>query len=55
MLRRRGRGPRWAIIGVAALALVVVQGTFDLLQRGLKPSGCRWAATSAPELRRENR
>ena len=48
MLRRRGNGPQWAIIGAAALGLVVVQGTFDLLQRGLKPSACRWSATAAP-------
>ena len=48
ILRRRGQGPPWAIIGVAALGLVVVQGTFDLLQRGIKPSGCRWVTTAAP-------
>jgi hypothetical protein len=44
LLRRSGRGPRWATLGVAALSLVLVQAVFDGLQRGLKPSGCSWLA-----------
>lgn len=48
-LLRRGRvAPRWTTMGAAAVALVVVQGTFDLLHRGLKPSGCRWATVAEP-------
>ncbi len=43
LLRRDPRAPRWATAGVAALLLVSVQGTFDLLHRGIKPSGCNWA------------
>lgn len=46
LLRRRGRGPRWATMGAAAIAMVIVQGTFDLLERGLKPTGCSWAASA---------
>ena len=41
LLRRGGRGPRWATTGAAALALVVGQGAFDLIEREIKPSGCR--------------
>jgi hypothetical protein len=48
LLRRRGHGPRWATAAVTALALVLCQGTFDLLERGLKPTACRWAVTSTP-------
>jgi hypothetical protein len=40
LLRRSGAGPRWATIGLAAGALVLVQATFDLVKGGLKPSGC---------------
>lgn len=46
VLRRGGHGPRWAALGAAAIALVIVQGTFDLLERGLKPTGCSWAAST---------
>jgi hypothetical protein len=48
LLRRGGRGPRWATPVAAALGLVLLQGTFDLVQRGLKPSGCRWSAVAEP-------
>jgi hypothetical protein len=48
MLRRSGRGPRWAAVGAAALGLVVVQAVFDGLNAGLKPSGCRWAVREQP-------
>jgi hypothetical protein len=48
LLRRDRRAPRWATTGAAALALVVVQGTFDVLHRSLKPSGCAWAAMAEP-------
>jgi hypothetical protein len=43
LLRRDRRAPRWATTGGAALLLLAAQGTFDLLPRGVKPSGCRWA------------
>jgi hypothetical protein len=48
LLRRDPRAPRWATVGATALALVVVQGTFDLLHESRKPSGCRWAAVAEP-------
>jgi hypothetical protein len=48
VLRRSGRGPRWATAGATALALVVVQGAFDLMHRDSKPSGCRWSAVAEP-------
>ena len=48
LLRRDRRAPHWATIGAAAAALVIVQGTFDLLHGGLKPSGCRWGAVAEP-------
>jgi hypothetical protein len=48
MLRRSGRGPRWAALGAAALSLVAVQAVFDGLNAGLKPSGCHWAAPEQP-------
>lgn len=41
LLRRNGRGPRWATMGAAALGLVILQGTFDVVQRSIKPTGCR--------------
>jgi hypothetical protein len=44
LLRRTHRGPRWAVVGAAAVGLVLAQATFDLVQRGLKPSACRWGA-----------
>jgi hypothetical protein len=48
MLRRSGRGPRWAALGAAALSLVVVQAVFDGLNAGTKPSGCHWAVPEQP-------
>lgn len=48
LLRRSGRGPRWAALGVAAVSLVVVQAVFDGLHRELKPSGCPWLAADRP-------
>ena len=48
LLRRAGRGPRWATVGAAALGLVVLQGTFDVLHRGLKPTACEWDAVAEP-------
>ncbi|HET9012477.1 MAG TPA: hypothetical protein VFN38_11720 [Gemmatimonadaceae bacterium] len=48
LLRRTGKGPRWASLAVTALGLVLLQGTFDLLHRGLKPTGCRWSAIAEP-------
>jgi hypothetical protein len=47
LLRRSGRGPRWATLGAAALALVVVQAAFDVLP-GMKPSGCREIVRGLP-------
>jgi hypothetical protein len=47
LLRRSGHGPRWATMGAAVLALVVVQGSFDLLEHGLKPTGCAWDSVGA--------
>jgi hypothetical protein len=49
LLRRSGRAPRWATTTLAAAGLVVVQGVFDGLQGGLKPSGCRWSAPDRPQ------
>jgi hypothetical protein len=46
LLRRSGRGPRWAALGVVALSLVAGQAVFDGLNRGLKPSGCHWPVQS---------
>jgi hypothetical protein len=48
LLRRSGRGPRWATMGAAVLGLVALQGAFDLLERGLKPTGCAWGSSAAP-------
>jgi hypothetical protein len=48
LLRRAGRGPRWATATAMVVALVVGQGAFDLLERGLKPSSCHWDAPAAP-------
>jgi hypothetical protein len=39
LLRRSGRGPRWATVGAAALGLVVVQATLDAIPK-VKPTGC---------------
>lgn len=52
LLRRSGRAPRWAAMGAAAVGLVVLQGTFDALERGLKPSGCSWRASAQRQARR---
>lgn len=48
LLRRTGRGPRWTSLAAAAFALVLVQGVFDVLHRGLKPTGCNWSAAAEP-------
>ena len=48
LLRRTGRGPRWTSLAAAALGLVLVQGVFDVLHRGLKPTGCNWSAVAEP-------
>jgi hypothetical protein len=48
LLRRSGRGPRWAALGLAALGLVVVQAAFDEVSGNLKPSGCHWTLPPAP-------
>jgi hypothetical protein len=48
LLRRRGHGPRWAASAATAVALVLGQGAFDLLERGLKPTGCAWSASVTP-------
>jgi hypothetical protein len=40
LLRRSGRGPRWATTGAAALILVLVQATFDMRSRD-KPNACQ--------------
>ena len=48
LLRRGGHGPRWAAATATAVALVIGQGSFDLLERGLKPTACRWAAPISP-------
>ena len=42
LLRRSGRGPGWAALGLTAVTLVVVQGVFDGLRGDAKPSGCAW-------------
>lgn len=44
LVRRSGRAPRWATTGFALLGVLLFQGTFDLLGRGLKPTGCVQAA-----------
>jgi hypothetical protein len=41
LLRRSGRGPWWATAPAVAFGLVMMQGGFDLVERGLKPSGCQ--------------
>jgi hypothetical protein len=48
LLRRSGKAPRWAMLGAAAMALVAFQAVFDIVNRGLKPSGCTWAAPEQP-------
>jgi hypothetical protein len=48
LLRRSGRGPRWATLAAAALSLVAVQATFDLLDRGFKPNACHLTAAAEP-------
>lgn len=48
LLRRSGHGPRWTSVAAVAFGLVLVQGVFDVLQRGLKPTGCDWSAAAEP-------
>jgi hypothetical protein len=48
LLRRSGRGPHWAAVGLAALGLVVVQAAFDGVSGNLKPSACHWTLPPAP-------
>jgi hypothetical protein len=48
LLRRTGRGPRWATVGVAALMVVLLQGALDVLHRGIKPTGCAREVAVAP-------
>lgn len=48
LLRRTGRAPHWAAVGAAAIGLVLLQGTFDLVEGGLKPSACDWSAVAKP-------
>ena len=48
LLRKSRRGPRWAAMGAAIVALVAGQGAFDLLHRKLKPSACHWTAPAEP-------
>ena len=48
LLWRGGRGPRWATATAMVVALVIGQGIFDLLERGLKPTACRWATSISP-------
>jgi hypothetical protein len=48
LLRRSGRAPRWAAVGAAAVGLILLQGTFDLLHRSLKPTACERSANVAP-------
>ena len=50
LLRRSGRGPRWATMGAAALGLVVLQATFDVLQRNLKPTACQWQTAAGGQV-----
>lgn len=46
LLRRTGRGPRWATMGFVLLGVLLLQGGFDLLERGIKPSACRWTTSA---------
>jgi hypothetical protein len=48
LLRRAGHGPRWATATAMIVALVLGQGMFDLMERGLKPSSCHWTVPAAP-------
>ena len=48
LLRRTGYGPRWAASAAMVGALVLGQATFDLLERGLKPTAC----AGSPEISR---
>jgi hypothetical protein len=48
LLRRAGRGPRWATASATIIALVLGQGVFDLMERGLKPPSCHWTVPAAP-------
>ncbi|NUO37351.1 MAG: hypothetical protein HOQ17_10530 [Gemmatimonadaceae bacterium] len=47
VLRRSGRGPSWATVGAAALALALAQATFDVLPQ-VKPSACRGIVQEVP-------
>ena len=47
LMRRSGRGPRWATATAMVVALVIGQGIFDLLERGFKPTACRKAASAS--------
>ena len=46
LLRRDGRGPRWATTWSVLAGVLLLQGGFDLLERGLKPSACRWTTSA---------
>ena len=48
LLRRSGRGPRWASSAAMVAALVLGQATFDLVARGLKPTACAQVPRPAP-------
>jgi len=49
LLRRSGRGHRWAVVGVIGVALVLLQGTFDVLNGTLvKPNACERSAAAMP-------
>jgi hypothetical protein len=52
LLRRTGRGPHWAVAGSTAAVLLLLQGAFDLVNRGLKPDACVWHADVDPGSRR---
>jgi hypothetical protein len=52
LLRSRGRTPRWATGGLALAAVLVLQGTLDILgarNDGVKPSACARAAPAATD------
>jgi hypothetical protein len=49
LLRSRGRTPRWATGGLALAAVLVLQGTLDILgarNNGVKPSACARAESA---------
>ena len=50
LVRRGGRGPRWATGGLALAAMIALQGTLDVVgprRGGVKPSACTRAAPIA--------